>query len=166
MNKPTNGNGKSGRPPIDKTPEKDEAVRIALLGHTDVEICRIMDLADSTLFHWKQDDPGFFARLKDAKIKSDTEVVASLRKRALGYDYTTQKVSRDGTVSDITVHVPPDTMACMYWLNNRQPDRWRQRADHTITPGGDWLEALTKYNEIKKSNASNSVEQDATKQPG
>jgi hypothetical protein len=27
----------------------------------------------------------------------------------------------------VIVHVPPDTTACIVWLKNRQPDRWRDR---------------------------------------
>jgi hypothetical protein len=27
-------------------------------------------------------------------------------------------------------HVPPDVVACIFWLKNRRPDLWRDRQDH------------------------------------
>ncbi len=27
-------------------------------------------------------------------------------------------------------HYPPDTTACIFWLKNRQRDKWRDRLDH------------------------------------
>ncbi len=30
-------------------------------------------------------------------------------------------------------HYPPDTTACIFWLKNRQRDRWRDKQDHEHT---------------------------------
>jgi hypothetical protein len=29
----------------------------------------------------------------------------------------------------IVEHYPPDTTACIFWLKNRQPQRWRDRVE-------------------------------------
>ena len=61
-------------------------------------------------------------------------------KRAIGYDYEEEEkridVGKDGSskIGTITTrkrHVPPDTMAIMYWLNNRsrKTGEWSQRQD-------------------------------------
>ena len=37
----------------------------------------------------------------------------------------------DGTVVEYTeeVHYPPDTVAMIFWLKNRRPDKWRDRQE-------------------------------------
>ena len=31
---------------------------------------------------------------------------------------------------------PPDTTACIFWLKNRQPDKWRDKQDMNIDAKG------------------------------
>ena len=54
-------------------------------------------------------------------------------KRALGYDYTEQRIEKsdkDGTkIVQILKHVPADTTAQIFWLKNRKPDVWRDRRE-------------------------------------
>lgn len=75
----------------------------------------------------------------------DIEVENALLKRALGYEYeevTTEieeypsgKKDADGKpimrqkkhIKRTTKSVVPDVTAQIYWLNNRRPDRWRNR---------------------------------------
>ena len=44
--------------------------------------------------------------------------------------------TKDGKITKVpyTEHVPPDVTACIYWLKNRRPDRWRdvQRVDASL----------------------------------
>ena len=77
-----------------------------------------------------------------AKEVVDIEVENALLKRALGYDYTEERVERShegGKKSIKTVqtvkHIPPDTTAQIFWLKNRRPDRWRdkQQIEHSGT---------------------------------
>jgi len=66
-----------------------------------------------------------------SKTDADARVEASLYHRALGYSYDSEEVRvlRDGQVIrvPIRVHMPPDTTAGIFWLKNRQPERWRDR---------------------------------------
>ena len=61
----------------------------------------------------------------------DIQVENALLKRALGYDYTEEKVEvseKDGRkVTQTVKHVAPDTTAQIFWLKNRRPDRWRDK---------------------------------------
>ena len=46
--------------------------------------------------------------------------------------WSTEKIfcSRGKVIRVETVeHYPPDTTAMIFWLKNRQPDRWRDRAE-------------------------------------
>ena len=55
----------------------------------------------------------------------------------MGYNHKETKLFQDkdenGKVKiiehDVIKHYPPDTAACIFFLKNRQPDRWRDRKD-------------------------------------
>lgn len=98
-------------------------------GLTDEELAKRMGINVSTLYDWKNKFPEFSEALKINKEIADYEVENALRKRALGYSYeeVTEKyeggycVERKRTVK----HVPADTTAQIFWLKNRQPEKWR-----------------------------------------
>ena len=74
---------------------------------------------------------------KKGKEIVDYEVENSLLKRALGYEYTevvkerrTNKETQESemvVVRETTKHMPPDTLALIFWLKNRCPDVWRDK---------------------------------------
>jgi hypothetical protein len=42
-----------------------------------------------------------------------------------------------------TVHYPPDTQACMFWLRNRQRRHWLEKAQPVLEEdGADWQSGL------------------------
>lgn len=98
-------------------------------GLTDEEIAKKMGINVSTLYKWKNDHSEISEALKINKEIADYEVENALRKRALGYDFEeiTEKyeggycVEKKRTIK----HIPPDTTAQIFWLKNRQPDKWR-----------------------------------------
>lgn len=117
-----------GRP----TKYKAEYARIAkkacALGATDVDLAEMLGVAKSTINKWKVDHPDFSDSLK-AKDFSDSEIERSLFERAKGYVAKEQKVmlvNGDAKVIDIEKHYPPDTGACVVWLANRKPEKWKK----------------------------------------
>ena len=65
---------------------------------------------------------------------------------ATGYEYTEEKkiveVDADGNVKPVRVettkkHVQPSVAAQCFWLKNRQRERWQDRPQDYISPGGD-----------------------------
>ena len=70
-----------------------------------------------------------------ACAEPDDHVEGALYKRACGYQYTEvtveQKLDKLGTVhalrKEVTRDVPPDPTSAMFWLTNRQPERWQYR---------------------------------------
>ena len=108
-------------------------------GLTDEELAKRIGINVSTLYDWKNKFPEFSEALKINKEIADYEVENALRKRALGYSYedVAEKyeggycVERKRTVK----HVPADTTAQIFWLKNRQPDKWRSNPQ----PGNDEL---------------------------
>ena len=63
----------------------------------------------------------------------DAQVENALLRRALGYEYTEERVEvseKDGRKVVQTVkHVPPDTAAQIFWLKNRRAGAWRDKPD-------------------------------------
>ena len=111
-------------------------------GLTDEQIAARIGITTSTLYDWKNKYSEFSEALKRGKEVVDIEVENALLKRALGYDYTEERVERShegGKKSIKTVqtvkHIPPDTTAQIFWLKNRRPDRWRdkQQIEHSGT---------------------------------
>jgi hypothetical protein len=98
-----------------------------------MEIADFLAINVATLYRWKNDHPEFCEALKEAKTEADARVEASLYHRALGYSYDSEEVRvlKDGQIIRVPIreHVPPDTTACIFWLKNRRPERWRDRQD-------------------------------------
>lgn len=117
-----------------------QVYRLALLGLKDTEIAKFFNIAESTLNDWKLKHPEFLESLKKGKIEADGHVVKALYNRAIGMTVKTQqaikvKLSKDEEsveVVELKQELPPDTVACIYWLKNRQPDKWRDKVEHAI----------------------------------
>lgn len=146
----------------DKQRDPIVARAMARLGATEQEIADALDTTVTTLNAWKKRHPEFLAALKEGKDVANSLVEDSLYKRAMGYRYTeTEIVEEAGKVSVVvtrgknkgktkltpatvirtkTLHksVAPDVTAQIFWLCNRQPERWRNvsRHEHTGPNGG------------------------------
>lgn len=102
-------------------------------GFTDAEMAKIVGITERTLNNWKNRHPKFFQSLKEWKKKPDKEVERSLFERAMGYEHPEDKIFNHGgeaLIVPTTKHYPPDTTAIIFWLKNRQPDKWRDVKDH------------------------------------
>ena len=117
-------------------------------GLTDEQIAHNVGITTSTLYDWKKKYSAFSEALKKGKEVIDLEVENALLKRALGYEYEEIKIEdgTDGHKKTITKkQVPPDTTAQIFWLKNRQPDKWRDKKEIEI--GGSIADELKKARE-------------------
>lgn len=100
-------------------------------GATDLEIADYLEISAASLYRYKAEYPDFCEALKAAKSFADQRVEESLYHKALGYSFDSEeiRVLRDGQVVRVPTreHVPPDTTAAIFWLKNRQPERWRDK---------------------------------------
>lgn len=89
-----------------------------------------MGINPATLYVWKNKYPEISEALKKGKEVIDIQVENALLKRALGYDFQEERIeksAKDGIKIIQTVkHIPPDVTAQIFWLKNRNPDKWRQ----------------------------------------
>lgn len=119
-----------------------QAEKLANLGATDREVAEFFEVDERTLHRWKHDHPEFCQSLKVGKEAADQRVEQSLYRRALGYSHDAVKiaVNADGKVTEVPFveHYAPDTTAAIFWLKNRDPDRWRDvsRQERTGADGG------------------------------
>lgn len=124
-----------------KTDFKREYIELgynyALLGAIDTEMADFFGVSEQTFNSWKKKEPAFLESIKAGKVQSDAKVALRLLDRALGYDYEEVHIERVGRKikSKKTLHkqMPPDTVAAIFWLKNRQPEKWRDKQYNELT---------------------------------
>lgn len=122
----------------------DWAWSLSLKGATDEEMAEAFGISVRTLHRWKKSYPSLKESIDAGKEIADAKVKRSLYQRAIGYDAkdVEQIISTDKATGRqniertrvTTKHIAPDTMAIMYWLNNRSKGEFSQRQE--ITLGG------------------------------
>lgn len=127
-----------GRPSKYRAEFADQARKLCLLGATDKDLADFFDTTEQTVNAWKQAHPEFLESLKSGKSLADAVVAEKLYRRATGYEHEAVKIVADAkTGAEHTVpyteRYPPDTTACIFWLKNRQRDKWRDKVDTEIS---------------------------------
>jgi len=110
----------------------EQAAKLCRLGATEKDLADFFEVSERTLLTWKGQHPEFLLALKQGKALADAEVADRLYQRALGYSHPEDDIRVcDGVIvtTPTMKHYPPDTTACIFWLKNRRPDRWRDRPD-------------------------------------
>lgn len=105
---------------------------LAETGKIDKEIAKEIGVSEVTLNNWKKAHPEFAKSLKKGKEIPDDKVEKSLFERANGYDHPETKVfCYKGKVITHTImrHYPKDTLAEIFWLKNRRPEKWRDKQE-------------------------------------
>lgn len=131
-----------GRPSLYKPAYNKLAEKYCKLGLIDREIADLFDVSEKTLNTWKKQHPDFLQSLKRGKSVADAEVANSLFKRATGFTHPDSQIFYDSKAGkSITVktvkHYAPDTTAAIFWLKNRQPNKWRDKQEVENSIKGD-----------------------------
>lgn len=125
----------------------DWAWSLAIKGATNEEIAQAFGISTRTFIRWKQEHESLDKAVTEGKDIADAKVEKSLYQRAIGYKVTDEDVTvetdhrtgerRPARVKKTTKNIPPDTMAIMYWLNNRRRTQWSQRQEVALSAGDD-----------------------------
>ena len=121
-----------GRPSLYKPENNEFARKFCLLGATNEDLAGLFDVAVRTIDNWIATIPEFAAAVQQGRDVADADVVQSLHSRATGYNYEAEKIFHfRGEVMKVphTVHCPPDTTACMFWLRNRRRRDWLEKSE-------------------------------------
>ena len=94
-----------------------------ILGARNEDLAALFGVSRQSIDNWLIKYPKFKADVFEGREKADIAVASSLFRRAIGYDHNDK-------------HYPADTTACIFWLKNRRPDKWRDKVDVGGEAGG------------------------------
>lgn len=121
-----------GRPSKYNSEFAEQAYKLCLLGSTNEDLANFFNVAVSTIGKWISEIPEFSDALKKGREIADSNVANRLYQRALGYEHPEEKVfCNNGEIISATVtkHYPPDPVAAIFWLKNRQRKKWKDKPD-------------------------------------
>ncbi|MBL7545611.1 MAG: helix-turn-helix domain-containing protein [Bdellovibrionaceae bacterium] len=121
---------KVGRPSLFNDAIREKIIALAEQGKTNEQIAEIIGVHVRTIENWQGKHKDLMWALREAKLSADELVEASLFSRAVGYTHPEEKsFCYEGVVvtHNTQKHHPPDIQAAMFWLKNRQPDKWREK---------------------------------------
>lgn len=124
-----------------------QAEKLCKLGATDAELGEFFEVTEQTINNWKSEHPEFFESIKRGKTLADANIAERLYLRALGYTHEAVKIfptggetedaegnkSKGPLIVPYQEHYPPDTVAAIFWLKNRQPKKWRDKHETGFT---------------------------------
>lgn len=115
------------------------AFRYSLLGYSKREVAECLGVTHTTINNWCKAYPSFAAAYDAGRSNADAEVAAALYKKATGFTVRETHVSNyqgEITLTPVEKHFAPDTVAAKYWLGNRQPDKWREKQEVSLSGDG------------------------------
>ena len=156
------------KPPKFKTQRDDRVYNFCLLGASNKDLCRMLNISGATFSRWRKVKPEFQRAIYLGKEHADARVAKSLFNRAVGYTHKEIKIATYmGDITDtqeFDKHYPPDVAAIKMWLINRDPDRWRDLTSTELTgKNGQPLQTMnanidiTKMSNIEKASRLVSV---------
>lgn len=103
-------------------------------GLINKQIANKIGINNATLYEWQDRFPEFADAIKEGKKIIDEQVESSLLKRAIGYQYEEETWGKNHLgemviVKRVIKSQAPDVTAQIFWLKNRQPERWRERVE-------------------------------------
>lgn len=128
---------KRGRPTLYRPEYPELARKACLLGADNQKLARFFEVADTTIDKWLAEIPEFSGAVKAGREVADQTVAASLYHRACGYSHKAVKIFMPAGASapvyaEYVEHYPPDPTSAIFWLKNRDPERWREKSDINI----------------------------------
>ena len=135
-----------GRPTAYKPEYCELAHNYCLLGATAEELANFFDVTRGTINNWIATIPEFATALREGRDLADARIARKLFTRAMGYDHKVERTvwhrGEERKISN-TLHFPPDTNACIFWLRNRRRRTWHESAASEAVAAPDIAAALT-----------------------
>ena len=128
-------------------------------GLVDKQIAAKLGVGLTAFYEYQLQHPEFADALKEGKKPVDVEVENALLKRAKGFSYEEvhiefkpkgeeEEKAKVKSLKKITKVVTPDTAACIIWLKNRRPTKWRDK--HELELGSVNIRVVSAVPQSKK----------------
>jgi hypothetical protein len=117
-----------------------QAEKLCKLGATDKELAEFFEIAESTLNEWKLTYTKFSESIRAGKMLADANVAERLYQRAMGFEHDSEEIKVvEGVIERVPIRkiYPPDSTAAIFWLKNRQKDKWRDKTETEFSGGLD-----------------------------
>lgn len=119
--------------------------KLAEDGYSDEDIAARTGIEASELELWRRRHKKLRDAIELGRREADFSVVEAVYKRAVGYSVSTKKTHKlkridfdpvtgkkireyeELAVADDEDYIPPDLRASIFWLKNRQPERWSEK---------------------------------------
>ncbi|SFM35489.1 hypothetical protein [Salibacterium qingdaonense] len=98
-------------------------------GATEEEIRVRLGVGSSSFARYKNEYWELRETLKRGKQEADYEVEDALFKRATGYQYEEVTYEMGHETKRVVKHYAPDPTSAIFWLKNRQPEKWKDKQD-------------------------------------
>lgn len=109
---------------------------LCMAGCSEVEIAQVLGISVGMLRAWRSRYSDFEYAWTDGTIIANTRVIGALFKRAIGYDKTVWKETKDGIMQELK-HIEPNVAAQLAWLTNKLPDQWKKSTADLPPVGGN-----------------------------
>jgi hypothetical protein len=123
-----------------------QAEGVCKLGASNANLAALFGCTVDTIEVWLRDRQDFREAVHRGRADYDSKIEQALARRAMGYERKAQKAyCNTGTgevfIAEYEEHYPAEVNAAIFWLKNRQPQRWRDRQEVTLHAGR--IESLT-----------------------
>lgn len=101
--------------------------KCCMLGLTDGQIADVLGMETKAYAKRRETDPNLQTAASEGRRQASANVAHALYKRAIGYSHVAYKIfCYEGHIKTkrYVEHYPPDTVACIFWLKNREPELW------------------------------------------
>jgi len=122
----------AGRPTRYRSEYAEIARKACTEGATNATLATRLAVARGTVDNWIATIPEFGEAVGKGRAIADDAVVSALYARATGFKQPAIKFFHyrgETKREEHTVHLPPDTHACIFWLRNRRPEEWREKRE-------------------------------------
>ncbi len=129
--------------------------QLAMLGLSKSDIAKtFFNIKEKDFDTWEKIYPDFSDAYEQGSLMADAAVTKSLFNRARGVTVTKQKIGRDNEILEVEEELPPDTVACLAWLERKRGEKWIK--EKNVTPqSADPFEFI--FNEIDSNLTDSSV---------
>lgn len=120
---------------------KAEWLKYSRAGVENKKIAKLLGFSDQHLYDVQNENPDFKLQIDEARAIANIDVEESLYNMAVGFHKTEEKVvvlsgglqhqSTSETIEYEKYH-PPQLAAAKHYLNNRNPDRWKEKAELNV----------------------------------